>query len=1086
MLRDIAKLIQTVIPAVLLFLLPPHINAQSTLGTITGTVVDASGAVVPGASVEVKNQGTEYGRTVTTNRFGDYDVTHLLPGVYAVLVQAAGFQIQEQRDIHVEALRTVRINVTLAVLTSGTKVSVSTTVPVVETEGAVISSVRTSKHLNDMPLNLRTFDSRTGGSGIWGYTFVTPTGAARGVTMSLGGGRTTMIDFNIDGITTKNPRTNGTQPSMPSLESVGEVRFEYVNNKAEFGELANVSVVTKSGENAFHGRVLWDVRNRVLNARNFFSPATQKANRHDFGGTASGPIIRNKLFFTATYEGQIEKLEGLINASVPTLKMRRGDFSDLSTAVRDPFTSAPFADKAIPQSMIYSGSTAWQDRVFPLPNFGAANSASSNFRINPPQQFHQRHIDTRVDYIAASNNTIYGRVGFQGTDPDFVEGPLVPTYSYRDETRHNWNAVLADTWVVSPRSINEFKIGYSRNYDRLLGPAAGQELVDLMGIQGLQKQAPDVRNVPSVSITGFYALTQSNNVTQADQVVQISDQFTLIKGRHTLKVGADYRPQRAGQTTGPTFGSYAFQNRFTGYSYADFLVGLPLTTARGNADDPKLGLLYYANGFAQDDYKISAKLTLSVGLRYEFNSPPVDKYDKVYNFDPATGSLVVPNQEALGKANPLFPAQIPVIVASQAGLPERSLRQADKSNFLPRFGFAYRPFGGTRTVIRGGYGVYNNALTAQLFQRYYGGPFSGSESYTNVITKGVPLLTLQLPFTAQGTPSLKVGSVAVNATARRLINPYAQQWNFTIERELGFQLGLRASYVGTKSTQLLYTRNLNQPVSSTVPFSQNRQSYPLYQNIQFVENGAGHIYHALSIEAERKWSRGLYFQAAWTLAKSLTDVDEWRGVSETGVAIVNSYNRAAERGNSQFFARQRLIASAIWQLPVGKGRALLSQGGIFDKIVGGWQISGTFLAQTGQFLSPTFSGSDPSNTNTIGGWPDRIGDGNLPVGQRSIGRWFETTAFAVPPNGRFGNSGTGIIEGPGLQTLSAALFKDFSLVERVKFRLQMGFTNVLNHPNFGLPDMNISAPNTAGIISATEGQGFGGPRVGHVGVRIEF
>jgi hypothetical protein len=445
---------------------------------------------------------------------------------------------------------------------------------------------------------------------------------------------------------------------------------------------------------------------------------------------------------------------------------------------------------------------------------------------------------------------------------------------------------------------------------------------------------------------------------------------------------------------------------------------------------------------------------------------------------------VVPSQTILDQyVNPLFPAQIPIVTAEQAGFPERSLRRGDFNNFQPRFGFAWRPFGGTKNVIRGGWGFYNDDFTADIFSPLYGGPFSLTESFVNTITNNTPALTLQQPFLERGT----TGNVDVTGLSVDLRNAYAQQWNLTIERDLGLSTGLRVSYIGSKSTSLVYGRNVNQPIPSTVPFNQNRRPFPLYRNIVMRENGGNQIYHSLVTQLERKWSNGLSFMGAWTWAKNLTDVDETGGV-EGGTTLENAYDRARERGDARYTPRHRFISTAIWELPFGQGKAFLNQGGLAQAVLGGWQLSGSFIAQTGEFLTPTFAGSDPSNTQTVGGTPDRVGNGNLPSDQRTIDRWFDASAFAVPPAnaGRFGNSGRGIIVGPGRQTASAALFKSFPVRERMFFRVQISFTNLFNRANFDVPALNISAPAAVGTIRSIQTRDLAGPRNGLIGARLDW
>jgi hypothetical protein len=969
-------------------------------------------------------------------------------------------------------------------------VTVQGAAPVIETDVPSIADVKSLRDLRDLPLNIRSTVSGTGDSGLYRYVFLTPTGyQGGGSRFSLGGGRGSQNYFNVDGISSNSPAFgNSIGPAEPSFESIQEVRFEIVNNKAEFGEVANITAISKSGTNELHGGLFWYHENSALNARPYFAAALGQNIRNNFGASAGGPILRNKLFFFGTYEAERQRQPANIAPNLPTAQMRTGDFSQLldqpnPIVIRNPFAGGtPFPGNVIPQNLLNTGSLNWQNRFFPLPNFGAPNLTVANYRESVPQQIRHDQFDIRMDYQVSSQNNLYARVSYKRSEPRVLDSGLPAELTgYRVQVRMARQVAISDTWTISPNLINEFKAGFARNFNPRQGILLGQELVDLLGVQGLQP-APGIENAPTVSIVGFHTMNQIAKAAPAENTFQFVDQLTHIRGKHTIKGGVEYRPQQYNDFIQPQFGTYSFTAFASGYSYADFLLGLPNTTSRNYVRPPRYARFYFLSGFLQDDYKVTPTLTLSYGLRYDYNQPARDKQDTIFNVDPANGRLVVPNQTVIDQyVNPLFPSAIPIVTSAEAGFPERALRETDTNNFQPRVGFAWRPFGGTATVLRGGYGVFNDDFTADVFNALYGGPFSLTESFVNTLSGGVPALTLQHPFLERGT----TGNVDVTGLSQYLRNAYAQQWNFTVERALFGSTGLRLSYVGAKSTQLVYGRNINQPPASTIPFNASRRPFPAFRNIILRDNGGNHMYHALSTELERRWSNGLSYQAAWTLAKNLTDVDETGGV-EGGTNIENAFDRARERGDAQFSPRHRFISTVIWELPFGTGKRFLGQPGLANAVLGGWQLSGSYIAQTGEFLTPTFAGSDPSNTQTVGGIPDRIGDGNLPGDQRTIDRWFDASAFAVPANGRFGNSGRGIIAGPGRHVASAALFKSFPIRERMAFRVQISFTNLFNTANFDIPALNISAPNNVGTIRSTQSRDLAGPRNGLIGARLDF
>jgi hypothetical protein len=1024
---------------------------------------------------------------MTSDSLGRYEATHLNPGLYSVTAEAAGFKKSEHRDILVETLRVVRINIRLELGDVAAEVTVSTGTPVIETEASGIDDVKTAREMRDLPLNFVA----TSGL-LTAMTSLVPTGyLSLGAKFAMGGARGTQLYYNIDGVSANSPLF-GVQNSFaePSLGSVSEMRFDLVNNRAEFGEVTTATVITKNGTNELHGRLFWQNTTSSLNARPYFAPGKAKNILNDFGVSAGGPIKRNRTFLFGTFQGLRQRQSAIVTPSLPTLRMRRGDFSELlartpSIAVRNAITGQPFPGNLIPSSMLSSPALKWQDKFFPEPNFGPPDLFVANFRNAYPAGNRQDQFDIRGDHYFSNRNTLYVRVSYRRNEPFALDSGLPPEITgYRVQVRNGRLAAVSDTWTITPQVINEFKAGFSRNHNPREGVLKGQELIDFLGIQGLPRQPSNVGNIPIVQIQGFQQVAQVAGEIPAENTFQFTDQVTFIRSRHTIKAGYEFRPQQSNDIIFPQFGTYSFTNRFTGFGYSDFLLGLPQTTQRTIPRPGQYTRYFSTSTFVQDDFKVSAGLTLNFGLRYEYDQPARDKYDTVFNFDARSGGLVVPTPRVLQEnVNPAFPRAIPLLTAEQAGFPTRPLRRSDRNNFQPRFGFAWRPRSAKSSVVRGGYGIYMDDLTADIFSRQYAGPFRVTESFVNNIVNNTPILTFTSPFLQLGAP----GAVAIEALALNLINPHVQQWNLSVERDLGAQIGLRVSYIGTKSTQLIYRRNLNQPAASTVAFNQNRRPYPLYQNINSNENGGNQIYHALSLEVQRKWNHGLSFQSAWTWAKNIADVDE-QGNTEGGPVIENTYSRSRERSDVQFNPRHRWFAQGVWELPAGNGRRYLNKAGPANWVFGGWQLTATYAIQTGEFLTPVFAGSDPSNTSTLGGIPDRAGNGNLLASQRNIARWFDATAFLVPPanSGRFGTSGRGVISGPGRNVFNAGLFKTFKPLERVSVRIQATYQNVLNHPNFGNPNLNISTPAAVGTITGQGSREGSGSRNGLLGIFLDF
>ncbi|MGH9424702.1 MAG: hypothetical protein ACRD2L_00100, partial [Terriglobia bacterium] len=408
-----------------------------------------------------------------------------------------------------------------------------------------------------------------------------------------------------------------------------------------------------------------------------------------------------------------------------------------------------------------------------------------------------------------------------------------------------------------------------------------------------------------------------------------------------------------------------------------------------------------------------------------------------------------------------------------------SLLEGDRNDFGPRVGFAYRPFKNIRTVVRGGYGVYYSRLSYTLMDSFGGGPFQSNEQFQNQIVNGVARLQFPNPFPGTGN----IPTQSISPVSKDLRTPYTQQWNLTLEHELASSIVARATYRGFRSVQIPYTRDLNTPLPSTNSANTSLFLYPRFFRVNFTEDGGIQKLHALDLAVEKKFSQGLTFQSGWTWAKNLTDV----GDDGESAGIENPYDRQREMANVFWNPRHRFVSQALWELPFGKGKRYGSNLSMLaQQVLGNWQISGITVFQTGQFLNPAFSGSDPSNTRTRGGRPDHVSHPSL--SDHSVLRWFDPKAFTIPPNGRFGNSARGVIVGPGLANFDFGLYRYFNVTEKARFQLRMTATNFFNHPNFGNPNINISSSNV-GRITSLQGRRDtlgAGPRAIQVGLRFDF
>lgn len=1084
----------------LLFLLPAaltlSVSAQTTVGNITGTVMSADGSVIPNARVAITAEGTNVTRATLTNADGQYVGADLNPGTYTVRAEAPGFAPLEDTGVVLASQQSIRVDLTLKVGQVQSTVTVNGGAPVIQTEMPSIASTVSSETLQNTSSNLLSTADATGDSGLLFYTTLLPGGSQAGGSYdwSMYGSRGSEAYYNVDGISSNSVLYgNMVGPSLPPFGMIQEVQYSAVNNQAETGQLLNISVITKSGSNQIHGDAFNNYATSALDARNYFSNSLGLIVQNDFGADVGGPILRNKWFYFASAEFLREAQPISIDPSVPTTAMRSGNFASLlqgpnPIVLTDPYTGAPFQGNMIPQGMLNQAALTWQNDFYPNPNYGAASNYTANFRGTYPQHVYTSRYFFRTDYTFSPQNSLYARIGYIRSSPEVLDSGLPPSMTgYREQRRHTWQGVLSETWLIRPDLINVAKVGFTHTANHFGGSLAGQPLVNALGITGFQTAPASDTGIPSVSISDFTSPYQLPQSAPTEQTVQFIDDVTWQRGTHMIKFGGEFRPMQAEQYFYPTYGSFNFDGSYTNFAYADFLLGLPQTTSYTFPRSPEYARLWYLNAFAQDEWRMRPNLTLFYGARYEYDRPAVDKYNVIASFNPASGAIVVPNATIASQdINPAFPSQIPIQTAAEAGFPARSMRNGFNLALYPRLGFAWQPFHNGNTVLRGGYGIYNDEFSAALFDDLYGGPFGLTVGYTNAINGNSSLISFQHPINSSAG-GIGLGAVAVDAFNKNIRNPYAQQFNLTLEQNIGASTGLRLSYIGTRGVKLIWTQNVNQEQASTTPFSQSATPYPDYYAVYLFQNGGYENYNALSAEVNRHFKGGLSYEAGLTWAKNLTDDDDTLGNGiEGGVTAEDSYNLSRQKGNAEFTPRLDFVSNLIWDLPIGPGKLLLNRNDLASRLIGGWQVSTAYLSETGDFLTPSFSGPDPSNTNQFSGAAQRLADATLtPASGRSISHWFNSSAYAVPAAGTFGSGAYGTVQGPNMNTLNLGLLKSFTLFENDKLELRGSFTNVLNHTNFGDPDVTIT-DTSVGQITSTTGKSFGGPRSGLVTARLVF
>ena len=1019
---------------------------------------------------------------------------NLSVGRYRLQANAAGFAPFDRTGLILNSNQVLNSDVMLSLTQAGTTVEVTAAGSAISTETTNLSNLKTSRDLQELPLI-----SRHGGDqGFYAYVLQNPgVNSAPGNSLNnvQGVRQQTGVLPTMDGIAVM-AYPIGPGPVQPSLEGVQEVNVQLANTPAEFATPANFAVVTKSGSNAYHGTGFWDYNSSRLNARDFFSPAAPFRVYHNFGGAFGGPIRKDKTFFFGNYEGSREAAKVVVTGNTPLAPWRTGNFSGLPTPIIDPRTGAAFPGNVIPPDRINPVSQNVQDFFFPLPNFGAPGLQSNNWRGQFPGNTGFTHFDdfgVRVDQNFSNGDKVYVRVNYRRLPLTARENTLPPV-GERDQLRGSRSAVLSWTHLFTPALLNEFRTGFTRQRNYYFPQLVGSEILKQVGIQGVTTTG--IHNVPAFNITGITSTDQPNSqALTLDTNFQWTDNLSWTRGNHAMKFGFDAIRDQLGGYNYPNsmYGAYNFTGAYTGFGYADFLLGIPQTTQLAIPTPPRYLRGTTWSAYAQDQFKVNQRLTLNYGLRWELLGPYYDRYGNIASFDPRTGAFVLPDK-GIGNVNPFYPKNIPIVPASSVGFPEQTLVKARKANFYPRFGLAYKPFGNEHTVIRAAYGLYGNLIYGSLARGLGGGPFSGSTTYTNAITSGAPLFSFPNPFLPSGTSATQ-NAFGVNPD---ITTPYTQQWNVTIERQLG-SAALRLSYMGTRSVNLIYARNLNQPAPGTVPFTNSLRPYPIFNSITYYENGGNQRYHGLQANIAKNYGNILTFNAGYTWAKDLTDTQEG---TFSGPTIQNQFDRRAEYGNNLLTPTHRVYGYAIFQVPVGKGHRYLNQSGVLDAVLGGWQMAWNAMAQSGQFFTPSFTGSDPSNTNTIGGRPDVVaGVSTEPPGGRTLDRWFNPAAFKVPgcpdndpacsrpaSTGRFGNAGIGILRGHYIANADLAISKYFSITESSRLQFRANFANVFNHPNFALPASVINSPATVGRITSSVPATFGtvAPREIDFQLRLEF
>jgi len=1073
------------------------LSAQVSTASLTGLVLDQTNAAAVNVKVTVLNHSTGFKRSVETDKAGYYYFPELPIGIYGVRVEQQGFATLRE-TITLDTAQKARRDFVLRVGSAEETVEVAATAGDLSRDDASIGSVVDRTTVEQTPLYLRNWDDllRTV-AGVQINRFTQQSGATsagRVGDFNVHGVHTLQNNFMLDGIDnntfSENVQELSTEAAHPSVDTIEE--FNIVTNpySAEYGRSpgAAVSVNTKSGSNQIHGLAYEYLRNNFFDANDFFSDRNDltkpENNQNQFGGNFGGPLIKDHLFGFFDYEGTRIKQGVSRIATVPLPNERIGDFSPATGAevgvsyptITDPTTGQPFPNNQIPAGRIDTA-VAKLMTLFPQPNLpGELN----NYTRNALATDNDDSYDGRIDWIPSQQDTVFGRFSYSNRSrfiPGFFGGIAdgTSTSAWGRQILKSGGLVIGWTHVISPTILNSFRLGWIRNYSFAEQDPFGQNAANEF-VPGIPNNPAVAGGVPLTSFTGYAFLGSPDFLPkrQIPQQYEWVDTLSVTHGKHSLKFGVSaWAPMRNIFQDEPGMrGDLTFTGTFSGFPYADGLLGLTQMTQLTNVFfvDQRL---WMAAGFAQDDWKVTPKFTLNLGLRYDFAAPATDAKDRMANFDPAgAGSLVF---------------------AKSGSLADRALVQPNTKNFGPRVGFAYSP--AASTVIRGGYGIYYT-----LFERYgsenqlaLNPPFLVNEVLASNTT---PVLSPEQGFPANFLDPNAINFGQLQAFHIRSTNPVdkspmVEQWSFGVQHEFLTDWMAELNYVGTRSTRLYTLTNFNQPLIVN-GVSTGIAPYPNFGYVEYsTPNGIGN-YHGLEATLSRRFRNGLHLQAAYTYSHSLDNVPEELETSSGGPP--NGRDFGAWYGSSDFDVRNRVSISYVYDLPFGPGKTFLDHG-IASYILGGFETSGVYTYYSGHPFTVNLGGGfgselDPFGTATavpnVIGTPHIVGSpdcwfyasGNSNCGQLAPGL---SDAFAVTGPGVVGDSGRNTLVGPHTNVFDASLMRNFTLTERMNLQFRWEVFNAANTVLFGQPQNNFTS-SAVGKITTLSGD----PRVMQFALRLGF
>jgi hypothetical protein len=1030
-----------------------HVAAaqESASSGIVGQVVDSTRGALPGAAVTVTNTGTNAQRTAVTDADGRFSIPNLPPATYRIRIELQGFQTVELKDFALSNGEIGRPSVTLGLANVAENVTVTGQSPLLQTANASVSQTITQKQIEDLPVagrNLLSFAALAAGVTPQSFNRATQFGAAgssRSQFVTVEGGRDSSTNYAIDGVYVRSLRFNNISLNPP-LDAVQEVNVLRNAFTTEYGQgQAVVSIVTKSGSNRFAGSAYDYLRKEGYETANYFGQ--KPGSRTQAGFTAGGPAARNRAFFFGGYEGLRTTQGKALLASVPDPTLLAGNFSSLSTPIIDPLTGQQFPGNVIPSSR-FSNFARVLTPTIPAPN----NAAANNFRTIRDFTDDADTATLRGDQVLSGTHTVFERFMY------YKGSQLNPgAFTYTNFPQEGRNLAIGETWVTSKSIVNETRFGYNYAY-HLNSPISldGRNWVSDIGLRNLAGGIDPLDygrpgfNLSGVSNNGEGGITQG----ATENIVSVSNATSWVKGAHNIRFGIQAQFRKYDQLTEvPPRGTFTFNGQFTGNTIADYLLGYCSTCTGAFGSSRSTYRSPTVAPFFDDNWQVNNKLTVQMGLRWEYLGPWHEVNDQEGSFDAATGKI------AYHKVPANLPPQLLPLIINQDGYYPEGILSKDLNNWGPRVGVAYTAT--DKTVIRSGFGVYYDNLNlnelqfSRLVPPFYG-QYSLQPTRTDLRYNADTLFPdlnniPQFPAPFSMDPN--------NRTA------YTFQWNANVQRSLMSNYIVEVAYTASRSYNEHKRYNINQAQPGTTPIA-TRVPYPAFQSAILYSSDAGWArFQGLSVRLEKRYADGLFFLGNYQLSKNTDNGSGEVEANDTAYA----WDLNADRSYSRYDQRHRAALSFGYELPFGPGKTWLSSGGPAAYILGGWQVQGivrlasgfpltvssTNVCQCGSFV--------PQRVNVVS--PGNFGR----LDTRTPARWFDASAYRVPATGTQGDAGRNTVRGPGTQQVNFSVSKRFP-VGRARAEFRAEIFNLLNHNNFGNPDTNISNLTVGTITTADDGR----------------